>query len=132
MPFATIAESQSVRASYSRAARPQSAAPNEVEDTLTARRRALGIGTCHSPISRVAALLISISRNNSYEGRDPNSMPDTLTSGFVADLLGVDIGSLAALLVDLRRRGLIDSDASSTLRLKDLPGLEALADAPAD
>ncbi len=55
-------------------------------------------------------------------------MPDTLTSGFVADLLGIDIGSLAALLVDLRRRGLIDSDASSTLRLKDLSGLEALAD----
>ena len=80
-------------------------------------------------MSRVAALLISISRNNSYEGRDPNSMPDTLTSGFVADLLGIDIASLAALLLDLRRRGLIDSDASSTLRLKDLSGLEALADA---
>lgn len=128
MPFATVAESHNERARSSRAARPQPALPNEIEDALTARRQALAIGACDNPLSRVAALLISISRNNSYEGRDPNSMPDTLTSGFVADLLGIDIGSLAALLVDLRRRGLIDSDASSTLRLKDLSGLEALAD----
>ena len=77
----------------------------------------------------MAALLVSISRNNGYEGRDPRVMPDTLTSGFVADLLGLDIASLAALLVDLRRRGLIDSDPSSALRLKDLAGLETLADA---
>jgi len=129
MPFATVAESLNSRASYSRAARPQLAPPNDVEDALTARRRALQIGACDKPLARVAALLVSISRNNSYEGRDPRSMPDTLTSGFVADLLCLDLGSLAALLVDLRRRGLIDSDPSSTLRLKDLPGLEALADA---
>ena len=63
------------------------------------------IAATDKPLSRVAALLVSISRNNGYEGRDPRVMPDTLTSGFVADLLGLDIASLAALLVDLRRRG---------------------------
>ena len=63
------------------------------------------------------------------KGRDPHVIPDTLTSGFVADLLGVDVASLAALLVDMRRRGLADSDPSSGLRLKDLAALEALADA---
>ena len=98
--------------------------PNDIDDALSARRRSLEIGACDNPLSRVAALLVSISRNNGYEGRDPKSMPDTLTSGFVADLLGLDIGSLAALLVDLRRRGLIDSDPTPTLRLKDLKGLE--------
>ena len=128
MSFTTAAEGHHARPSHSRAARPQPVRPYDVEDALTARRRALGVGTSDDPLSRVAALLVSISRNNGYEGRDPQSMPDTLTSGFVADLLGLDIGSLAALLVDLRRRGLIDSDASSTLRLKDLSGLEALAD----
>lgn len=96
---------------------------------MTARRRAIEIATSDEPLGRVAALLVSISRNNSYEGRDPRVMPDTLTSGFVADLLGLEIGALAALLVDLRRRGLIDSAPSSTLLLKDLGGLEILADA---
>jgi hypothetical protein len=77
------------------------------------------------PLARVAALLVSISQNNAYEGRDPHILPDGLTSGFVADLLGVEIGELAALLVDLRRRGLIDTHASG-LTLKDIDGLERL------
>ena len=126
MPFATITENLDTPTPNFR--RQSHIAPVEVADGLTARRRSLGI-TADKPLSRVAALLVSISRNNGYEGRDPHVMPDALTSGFVADLLGMDIASLAALLVDLRRRGLIDSDPSSALRLKDLAGLEALADA---
>lgn len=127
MPFQTVAEGH---ISPSRHARDdRSYRRLEVEDEMTARRRAVGIGTSDKPLARVAALLVSISRNNSYEGRDPRQLPDTLTSGFVADLLGIDIGSLAALLVDLRRLGLIDSDPSSALLLKDISGLEMLADA---
>ena len=79
------------------------------------------------PLARIAALLISISRNNGYEGRDPSVMPDALTSGFVADLLGIDIDELATLLVDLNRRGLVET-CGSTLKLKDIPALEGLAD----
>jgi Crp-like helix-turn-helix protein len=83
--------------------------------------------THEEPLARVAALLVSISRNNSYEGRDPSIMPDALTSGFVADLLGIDIDELATLLVDLNRRGLVET-CGSTLKLKDMPALERLAD----
>jgi Crp-like helix-turn-helix protein len=83
--------------------------------------------THEEPLARVAALLISISRNNSYEGRDPSVMPDALTSGFVADLLGIEIDELATLLVDLNRRGLVET-CGSTLKLKDIPALEHLAD----
>ena len=79
------------------------------------------------PLARVAALLLSISQNNQYEGRDPATVPDALTSGFVADLLGVDIAALAALLVDLRRRGLIESGADGVLRLNDVEGLRRLS-----
>jgi CRP/FNR family transcriptional regulator, anaerobic regulatory protein len=128
MPFATAADIDPSRVNYARSTRKQPAPPAQVEDALTARRRALEKSTSDKPLSRVAALLVSISRNNGYEGRDPRVMPDTLTSGFVADLLGLDIGSLAAMLVDLRRRGLIDSDASSALHLKDIAKLESLAD----
>lgn len=127
MPFQTIAEGHISPSRHARVDR--SFSPVEVEDEMTARRRAIDIATSDRPLARVAALLVSISRNNSYEGRDPRLLPDTLTSGFVADLLGIDIGSLAALLVDLRHRGLIDSDPSSALLLKDISGLEILADA---
>jgi CRP-like cAMP-binding protein len=78
------------------------------------------------PLARVAALLLSISQNNRYEGRDAKTVPDALTSGFVADLLGVDIGTLAALLVDLRRRGLVEGGPDGTLQLKDVEGLQQL------
>ena len=128
MPFATVAENLNARTPHFRR-HSHTAAPVEVDDALTARRRLLEIAATDKPLARVAALLASISRNNGYEGRDPRAMPDTLTSGFVADLLGIDIASLSALLVDLRRRGLIDSEPSSALRLKDLAGLETLADA---
>jgi hypothetical protein len=130
MPFATAPESHST--TYSRNVRPRLTQSNDIEDAMSERRRSLETGACDNPLSRVAALLVSISYNNSYEGRDLRSVPDALTSGFVADLLGLDIGSLAALLVDLRDRSLIDSDPTSTLRLKDLKGLAVLADASAD
>ena len=84
------------------------------------------IAADEQPLVRVAALLLSISQNNVYEGRDAQTVPDALTSGFVADLLGVDIATLAALLVDLRERGLIESGSNSTLHLKDINGLERL------
>lgn len=85
-----------------------------------------GVPAAESPLARGAALLLSISQNNTYEGRDPATVPDALSSGFVADLLGVDIGTLAALLVDLRGRGLVECGADSTLRLKDIDGLQEL------
>lgn len=84
------------------------------------------VAQADQPLARVAALLLSISHNNSYEGRDPAAMPDALSSGFVADLLGVDIGMLAAMLIDLRRRGLVECDGNSRLHLKDVDGLQQL------
>jgi CRP/FNR family transcriptional regulator len=77
----------------------------------------------------VAALLASIARNNGYEGRDPSAIPDSLTSGFVADLLGLSIDSLAELLVELKEQGLITPTPSSGLRVIDQAGLERLAEA---
>jgi len=85
------------------------------------------VAVADQPLARVAALLLSIAQNNSYEGRDPRHIPDALTSGFVADLLGVDIGTLTCLLVDLRRRGLVETDDKSNLYLADVAGLEKLA-----
>lgn len=95
-------------------------------DTVPAATPACISKVHEEPLARVAALLVSISRNNSYEGRDPGVMPDALTSGFVADLLGIDIDELADLLIDLNRRGLVEN-CGSILTLKDMPALERLA-----
>ena len=84
------------------------------------------VARADQPLVRVAALLLSISQTNNYEGRDPEVIPDALSSGFVADLLGVDIATLAELLVDLHQRGLIEPAGDSTLRLTDVGGLERL------
>ena len=92
---------------------------------------------CHSvvrsrsqkPIERVAAFLVAVSRNNSYEGRDPNAVPDFLSSGFVADLLGLSIDLLADVLRRLANLGVVQPSKVAGLLITDLAALERLADA---
>ena len=91
-------------------------------DPTVARRRSLAATESHV---RVAALLSSISHNNRYEGRDPAVISDCLSSGFVADLLGLRVDDLADALVDLKHRGLVQEQGSA-VRLTDLPALEKL------
>ena len=95
----------------------------------SSRRRSLTRSGSRNPIERVAAFLVAISQNNRYEGRDPHTIPNSLTSGFVADLLGIDVPVLADLLVALKRNGLVAANRSAGLTLTNFPGLEKLADA---
>jgi hypothetical protein len=83
-------------------------------------------GHIERTIDQLAALLITISHNNRYEGRDPACIPDNLASGFVADLLGVDIGMLTDALIALQQRGLVRAEGHS-LRLTNMNALERLA-----
>jgi hypothetical protein len=92
-----------------------------------ARRRAILCAGNRAPLERVGAFLLAISKNNGHEGRDPAVIPETLTCGFVAELLGFPIATLASLLKVLEERGLVSTDAHSGLRLTDLAGLEKLA-----
>jgi CRP/FNR family transcriptional regulator, anaerobic regulatory protein len=78
------------------------------------------------PIERVAAFLVAVSRNNSYEGRDPNAIPDFLSSGFVADLLGLSIDLLADVLRRLASLGVVHPGKVAGLLIKDLAALERL------
>ncbi len=99
------------------------------ERDFEARRRSCTRSARRGPLLRVAALLVSISRNNGYEGRDPDAIPECLTSGFVAELLGLSITAVADVLVELTQRSLVASTPSSGLRLTDVAGLERLAGA---
>jgi CRP/FNR family transcriptional regulator, anaerobic regulatory protein len=80
-----------------------------------------------APLQQVAALFVTLSRNNTYEGRDPAVLTDSLTCGVVAGYLRMTVDQLAALLTELESRGLVEG-TDNGLRLKDLLALEALAD----
>jgi CRP/FNR family transcriptional regulator, anaerobic regulatory protein len=81
-----------------------------------------------TPIESLAAFLVSISRQNVHEGRDKTVVYDCFTCGAVAYLLGFDVDTLAAALLDLKRQGLIEEGANGQLHLLSLERLEQLAD----
>ena len=83
-----------------------------------------------SPLQRIAALFVTLSRNNAYEGRRPDIITDSLTCGVVAGYLGMSVDQLATRLSELEARGLIEPCAKG-LRLLDMDALESLADSAA-
>ena len=81
-----------------------------------------------SPVERIAALFVTLSRCNAYEGRDPTLISDSLTCGVVAGYLNVSVDELADCLKELERRDLVEATPKG-LRLKNFDELEQLADA---
>jgi CRP/FNR family transcriptional regulator, anaerobic regulatory protein len=80
-----------------------------------------------NPLGRVAAFLLTLSRENELEGRDPTVLSQPLECGVVADFLALSTERLGSLLVELERRGLIEPLRTDGLRLTNLAGLEGLA-----
>jgi CRP/FNR family transcriptional regulator, anaerobic regulatory protein len=80
-----------------------------------------------NPLGRLAAFLLTLSRENENEGRDPALLFQPLNCRVVADFLAFSIDRLASLLVELERRGLIAPCLPDGLRLSDIAGLEGLA-----
>ena len=90
-------------------------------------RRAALVGAGRSaPLERLAAFLVSLSRTNAHEGRDPTIIGESCPSVFAAGYLGLSIEDLTALLLELERRELIDA-YSGGVRLRDIGELEKLA-----
>ncbi len=80
-----------------------------------------------NPLGRVAAFLLTLSRQNEQEGRDPAVLTQPLQCGVVADFLALSIDRLGALLIQLNQRGIIEQMPGG-LRLTDIAALETLAD----
>jgi CRP/FNR family transcriptional regulator len=80
------------------------------------------------PAKRVASFLSALVRMSAGEGRDPSLITDELSSGAVAEHLGLSLDALADVLRDLEARGLVLS-AREGLRITDLGALERFADA---
>ena len=79
-------------------------------------------------MERAAAFFVVVSRNNGYEGRDPAVITDDLSCGTVAGMLGIDIDTLADVLLDFKRRDLVAVTDSGMLRLRDIEALDRLSD----
>jgi CRP/FNR family transcriptional regulator len=76
-----------------------------IDDELEFVRDGLVKSGQRNPIERVAAFFVALSRGNSYEGRNPNIITDSLKCGAVASDLALSVEALARILVELEERG---------------------------
>jgi CRP/FNR family transcriptional regulator len=93
-----------------------------------AARRSSVIAGKITPVRRLAAFLVVLSRINEYEGMDPSCIREDIKASYVCECLALDMGTLGRALVELKAQGLVDNGAHSTLQLKDLKALERLSD----
>lgn len=111
--------------------RPAKAGGNTALEREAALIHEAVVSACKTrPIERVAALFVTLSHFNSYEGRVPDIITDSLKCGVVAGYLNMSLDLLTAQLTELEAQGLIEP-AANGLHLKDLPALEKLADGTA-
>jgi CRP/FNR family transcriptional regulator, anaerobic regulatory protein len=115
--------------SAERNARSRARLTAAIEREVTFLRESLLRSGHPNPLERVAALFVTLSRFNAYEGREPTMITDSLKCGVVAGYLNMSVDELAAQLSEMEARGLIEPCAKG-LRLKDLDGLEKIADRP--
>jgi CRP/FNR family transcriptional regulator len=80
-----------------------------------------------NPLGRLAAFLLTLSRENEQEGRDPAMLMQPLDCRVVADFLALSIDRLGSLLVQLEQRGMIAPSPPQGLRLIDVEALGRVA-----
>ena len=78
-----------------------------IDDELEFVRDGLVKSGQRNPIERVAAFFVALSRGNSYEGRIPNIITNSLKCGVVASDLALSVEALSRILVELEERGLM-------------------------
>jgi len=98
-----------------------------IEREFEYRRAAVVEAGRRAPVERLAAFLVSLSRANAHEGRDPTVIGESCPS-VAAGYLGLNIENLSSLLLELEQRGLVEP-YSGGVRLKDIHALEELAGA---
>ena len=108
-------------------ARARSRLTAAIEREVAHLKDALARRALPDPLRRVAALFVTLSRYNQYEGRDPAVITDSLKCGAAAGHLGMSVDALAHELAELEARGLIEPHEKG-LRLLDIYALERLCD----
>ena len=106
--------------------RAQAKLNDAIEREFEFRRAALVEAGRSAPLERLSAFLVSLSRTNAHEGRDPTVIGECCPSAFAAGYLGLSVEDLTTLLLELERRELIEA-YSGGIRLRDIGELEKLA-----
>jgi CRP/FNR family transcriptional regulator len=109
-------------------ARAKARFDDAVEREFAFRRNYVADVGASRPLARLAAFLIAVSHQNENEGRDPTVIDDTLECAVVAGYLGISVGRLAEMLVELEDLGLIQAAPRHGMRIMNMERLEALAD----
>lgn len=90
------------------------------------RERAVA-ASAGKPMERLAAYLLAVSSINATETGNPALFPGRLTCGYVAQVLGFDVTTLADGLKKLESRGIVKAGAEG-LELRNMTALNMLAD----
>lgn len=80
------------------------------------------------PDVRLASYLSVLARMNDREGRGPTFISDTNCTPYIAELLEVDVSTLAKALANLHKHGLV-SPVEGGINVVDVAALERFADA---
>jgi CRP/FNR family transcriptional regulator len=110
--------------------RSQAALANAIEREFEFLRRSSIKFSRENPLGRIAAFLLTLSRQNEEEGRDPTLLTQPLECGVVADFLSLSLDRLGLLLVRLEQRAIIAPCPPHGIKLTDLNALKALVDEP--
>ena len=108
----------------------QAGLANAIEREFEFLRRSSIKFSRENPLGRTAAFLLTLSRQNEEEGRDPTLLTQPLQCGVVADFLALSLDRLGSLLVRLEQRAIIAPCPPHGLRLTDLNALKALVEEP--
>lgn len=108
--------------------RSQAGLANAIEREFEFLRRSSIEFSRENPLGRIAAFLLTLSRQNEEGGRDPTLLTQPLECGVVEDFLALSLDRLGSLLVRLEQRAIIAPCPPHGLRLCDLNALRALVD----
>ena len=95
---------------------------------LTAIRDHLVCVVQRSATERLVTFLLALSQRNRAKDRDPETIELPMTRADIGDFLGLTIETVSRTFSKLKACGVLEIDQGTTIRLRDIGGLKALAD----
>ena len=95
---------------------------------LTAVREHLVCVVQRSATERLVSFLLSLSQRNGAKDRDPATLELPMTRADIGDFLGLTIETVSRTFSKLKACGVLEIDQGTTIRLRDMAMLQALAD----
>lgn len=95
---------------------------------LTAIREHLVCVVQRSATERLVTFLLALSQRNRARDRDPATIELPMTRADIGDFLGLTIETVSRTFSKLKACGVLEIDQGTTIRLRDIAGLRALAD----